>query len=522
MKVVIIGAGVAGLQCASVLTRIGCNVCVLEKEKEAGGSWHYNNITSFAPAHHIIPEIYERASSELSLNIIKEHAFNDKSYIFDQIQTYTRSKELDRYILFNSKVVRVERGVSGRSYYTVYYECSLSTYQVQCDFLVIATGRHSVFRKPDHESYRFVAGPVLTLDKIHKYSFNSKHITLINSDSNSIQFTSKNLIDASVYLLSNKLVDSIAIVSATRIEAPSWTTQTNFNAIINLHKSRKAFSKHHSYYDTIKSRSCMMLPSSTLKDNWSDPGLRYYHADYKKFHEFVNSGQITLCQGVFIRSYGSDHITLSNSQQIRTNALIFCNTFNINYGFLSYDLLKDLYLQKDGIHNYRYIIPPKIPNLAFIGTEVDSFTPIITSFVQSIWLVKYILGNFSKSSKSDMVKDIKKHREWKAKTFQDVLWKGSALFMFADCYHRQLLSDIRGKQVLNNTKLNIIDYSKATFDEICLKIPYTFKPDPFTHARISDKIDCTVRKTPLPPPTRTPTKSDFMAAITYSRALYEI
>ena len=70
-NVIVIGGGVAGMQCASELLRQGIAVTIIEKEEELGGkirNWH-KLFPSFTPAQEVLSELRQRLTASHRLTI---------------------------------------------------------------------------------------------------------------------------------------------------------------------------------------------------------------------------------------------------------------------------------------------------------------------------------------------------------------------------------------------------------------------------------------------------------------------
>ena len=70
-QVIIIGGGIAGMQCASELLRQGVAVTIIEKETDLGGkirNWH-KLFPTFTPADEVLSEVRHRLETSSTLTI---------------------------------------------------------------------------------------------------------------------------------------------------------------------------------------------------------------------------------------------------------------------------------------------------------------------------------------------------------------------------------------------------------------------------------------------------------------------
>ena len=71
-----------------------------------------------------------------------------------------------------------------------------------------------------------------------------------------------------------------------------------------------------------------------------------------------------------IHSFTQTGLFLQDGSFERADVVLYCTGYTKTYEYLPGDLRAKLDIQKDGIYLYRNILPPSIPNLAFIGAEV--------------------------------------------------------------------------------------------------------------------------------------------------------
>jgi hypothetical protein len=65
-------------------------------------------------------------------------------------------------------------------------------------------------------------------------------------------------------------------------------------------------------------------------------------------------------------------------------------------------------LQKDGLPLFRHMLPPQIPNLAFVGCEASSFNLPLTAGLQAEWLAAVVAGSVALPKEADMQDDVRK------------------------------------------------------------------------------------------------------------------
>jgi len=113
----------------------------------------------------------------------------------------------------------------------------------------------------------------------------------------------------------------------------------------------------------------------------------------------------------------------------------------------SYDIFDDtvqpkLGLEKDGLWLYRNIIPPKLKDLAFIGSEVSTFNNVLTHGLQALWLQSLLTGGMPKPSPVAMEKSIEKEQAWKRSWMPPSSARASIWQLHMMKYHDGLLDDM--------------------------------------------------------------------------------
>jgi dimethylaniline monooxygenase (N-oxide forming) len=64
-------------------------------------------------------------------------------------------------------------------------------------------------------------------------------------------------------------------------------------------------------------------------------------------------------------------------------------------------------LQKDGLYLYRNVLPPQLPRLAFVGSEVSTFNNILTAGLQAEWLAQHWAGGAQLPTPEEMAEDVR-------------------------------------------------------------------------------------------------------------------
>lgn len=443
MRVIVIGAGIAGIQAASILTRIGCAVVVYDKHTESRS----HKITM--PTHQRSPEM-SRAKLD---SVESDYAISN----FVEHQSIT--------VFYRSRVMHVEKETNQ---FTVYYEKNHKMYQGTADFVVIATGSSCHYLKPPPESCRFT-NPITTGNNwnLWKEQFRDKNITMVLSKGNSI----KKLLDTAIHMLENHLVRSINIVTIQEI--PCQFSHARLN---DAKYKRHYFVKYPYHSDKPPSLIKRLRASAYFRTNQKETSLLGPYTNFEKLSSYITRRKIALYSSCDIIRYDKSSISLSIGEQLHTDALVFFNTAPVPSPFLSREIIQTLYHQKDGLYNYKRIIPPKEKQIAYIGTNIESYDISTTAFIQSLWLAKYILFDHSKITKHDMVQEIKRARQWQQTTFAHLHTPqhASALYLYTDRYHDDLMRSITDTKPPKTIET---EYLLSQLDQLLQTIPDCFRND---------------------------------------------
>ncbi|CAK9078323.1 unnamed protein product, partial [Durusdinium trenchii] len=116
----------------------------------------------------------------------------------------------------------------------------------------------------------------------------------------------------------------------------------------------------------------MVPPDSIDIDLFSGGQILNY-----EFRDMVQEGKIKVIQGA-IDSFTPEGVVLTNGTQLHSDLVIYGTGFAKNYDIFDKVLQEKLNIQKDGLFLYRNMLPPRLPDLAFVGCEVSTSNNILT------------------------------------------------------------------------------------------------------------------------------------------------
>ncbi|GFR46742.1 hypothetical protein Agub_g8365 [Astrephomene gubernaculifera] len=91
---------------------------------------------------------------------------------------------------------------------------------------------------------------------------------------------------------------------------------------------------------------------------------------------------------------------------------------------------------------YRSVVSPRVGNLFFIGNEATTFNNVLTSGLQSLWLLHLLLGGLRLPHPREQLADTLSQQRWRQRVMPPQLLSSSALMLYQQRYHDQLLADM--------------------------------------------------------------------------------
>ncbi|GIL50953.1 hypothetical protein Vafri_7014 [Volvox africanus] len=124
------------------------------------------------------------------------------------------------------------------------------------------------------------------------------------------------------------------------------------------------------------------------------------------------------------------------------DVILYCTGYVKSYDYFEADLRSKLDVQNDGLYLYRNCLPPRLPHLAFVGSEVSTYANILTYSLQAQWLTHVLTGAVQLPGRDAMMADIQAQRRWRRKVMPAQRSRSSVVMMYGIQYHDQLLRDM--------------------------------------------------------------------------------
>jgi dimethylaniline monooxygenase (N-oxide forming) len=158
-------------------------------------------------------------------------------------------------------------------------------------------------------------------------------------------------------------------------------------------------------------------------------------------------------------------LLLSDGSSIESDLIVTATGYEHRFDLFDNRTREDLEVQSDGIYLHRYILPEKVPDLAFIG-YVATISNISTYGLQAEWLARCLTGDLL-SGATPNHEDIKKRKTWARAWMPHTSKRGMLVLLHQTHYHDQLLRDM-GVSPLRKGALAeyIMPYESADYNGI--------------------------------------------------------
>jgi len=192
------------------------------------------------------------------------------------------------------------------------------------------------------------------------------------------------------------------------------------------------------------------------------------------FRNMLKDGKVQAIKGS-IEELHPKHVELQDGRKLPCDLLVFGTGFAKSYDLFDRLVQAKLGIQADGIFMHRNMIPPNVPNLAFIGSEVSTFNNILTHSLQAEWLSRVLDDKIELPERRKMLVRIEKMQSWKRSWMPATSARGAILQLHMLKYHDRLVKDMGENHLrkgVNKLAEAFAPYSAADYRGI-----FTSKPE---------------------------------------------
>eukprot|EP00928_Gymnodinium_smaydae_P084261 TRINITY_DN6752_c0_g1_i2.p1 TRINITY_DN6752_c0_g1~~TRINITY_DN6752_c0_g1_i2.p1 ORF type:complete len:576 (+),score=81.59 TRINITY_DN6752_c0_g1_i2:50-1777(+) len=462
-KVAIMGAGVAGLQTASRLSKAGFECVIFEKENDVGGIWRQNYADfglQVPNSLYEFPEFPHPGTGEESWDL-----FPTGPQVQAYIQMYARKFKLLELVRFNTSILSISPlpaakcSCQKRGWRVTSERRGEDQAEEDFDFVVVSNG---MYGSPPHlplapGSAHFLksGGQIL-----HSCSFldselaAGKRVVVVGGGKsavdNAVAAAKKS---ASCTLLYRDLHWPVPRYLANLVPF-QWATYSRFgHAMLPTYYDETAESRWlHAVFAPLKWLwwrivECLFCwqfalepdqrPSHPIEHDLFTGGqiLNY------EYRDMLRKGRISGMKGS-IQHFTEKGIVLSDGRQLECDMVIYGTGYGKSYSYLDDCSQAKLETQRDGVYLYRNMIPPGLRDLAFVGAEVSTFNNILTHGLQALWLERALTGKMKLPSASCMRRQVEKEQAWKRSWMPPSSVRSSIWQLHMVRYHDNLCQDM--------------------------------------------------------------------------------
>ncbi|WP_405135879.1 flavin-containing monooxygenase [Nocardia sp. NBC_01388] len=418
-RVVVVGAGIAGLVTAKVLRDDGFDVTVVEKESAIGGVW--------APSR-TYPGL--RTNNSRETYAFSDHPYEHGADVFptaEQVRAYLASYvarfELDPLIRLSTEVIEVAR--HGQAF-AVAVVGPQGREHLSCDFVVVCAGTYSEPEIPRIAGIDRFAGTVVhSSEATGPALFTGKRVVVVGAG--------KSALDCAAWAAEHAQRCTL-VFRTPHWMAPRWFPGRVPADQVLLGRVTELFLPYHRrdrverflhgrgrvltriFWRTVELllRVLLRMPPVLVPDQRLPHGLE--NAGFtSEFYDLVRHGRIDLRRDT-IAEFGDDAaVRLTGGDRLEADIVLFATGWRQTLPFLTAELLATV-LQDSQFRLYRHILPPTEPRLGFVG-YASSTACQLTSEVSAHWLSQVFGGGLTLPGADAMSIEIDRVQSWLAEEF---------------------------------------------------------------------------------------------------------
>ncbi|KAJ3307750.1 hypothetical protein HDU76_004400, partial [Blyttiomyces sp. JEL0837] len=427
-KVAIVGAGVSGLTAARHFTEAGFEVTVFEKTSKIGGVWAVtfpgatlqNTGDQYAFQDYPVPKSWGY------------YYHPNKDELMDYFESYVDHFNLRRLIKFKHELITIQhrsgerfpdspnaiRGWKLHIRHPVdpspndHDLPQVHEFDEEFDFLLMAQGMYTNDPNIPHVTNSHLFKGVAIHDRQFtddKILDNKQSVVVVGFGKTAMDLAMKsaNHPDSSKAPKQTHLV-----VRATRWGIPNTVKGVHYKFLLfnrinliampcwthspiesYLFKGTASFPKH--FWDmisTVVSAENQYTATNPLRPK------RRLEADLRSasallpdgFYQTIREGKIIPHVDTVVEEMTEDSVILGNGEKVNADLVIYATGFRSKFSWLP-EVYRSKVVEDDGIHLYRHLIHPELPDMAFIGFA-HGFLHLPLTEISTLWLLAHLRG----------------------------------------------------------------------------------------------------------------------------------
>ena len=391
-RVCIIGAGSSGIAACKVLKDHGIPFDCYEAGDRVGGNWVYENVNKMSSAYKSLFINTSRPRMQYSDYPMPEHypVFPHHTQIAEYFNDYVEHFGVKQYIRFNT-LVRQAIPLEGGGWEITLDDGSQHRYRA----LLVAKGHHWDPRWPEPPFPGHFDG-----SSIHSHCYKvpddyvDKHVLVLGFGNSAMDIA----------------------VETSRVSAMTYlAVRRGFHVIpkyiMGKPLDQLAVASHIPFSWQIKIyRAVLQFQVGKMRDyGLPEPDHRVGEA-----HPTISSDILTrITHGRVkvkpnIQQLDGDGVIFTDGTRERIDSIIYCTGYKVTFPFFEPEIIE---VKNNDLPLFRRVFSPRYPDLFFIGLLQPLGAIMPLAELQSIWVSKYLLGQYALPPQSELLKDIQRERE---------------------------------------------------------------------------------------------------------------
>lgn len=415
-RVVVIGAGIAGLVATKVLRDDGFDVTILEKESSLGGVW-------------AVSRTYPGLRSNNSRNTYaySDHPYDRSADMFptaaqvrEYLGSYAARFGIEPLMRLSTRVDRVTRDDRG---FEVTVEGPDGPDALRCDFVVVATGTYSEPSVPDIAGAQDFSGTIVHSSRFLDPELAAgKRVIVVGAGKSALDCAAAAAEHAGEctlvfraphwmfprYLFRWVPADAVVLGRITEmlIPYPGPTRAERF-----LHGPGRGLTLLIWRAIGLLIRAALRTPPALIPDESLPHGIENL-GFVSEFYDLARQGRIGLRRTEIARFGPGTEVRCADGTRLEADVVVFATGWRQEFAFLAPDL--HAAVRHDGrLRLFRHILPPTEPRLGFIG-YASSTACQLTSEISAHWLSQHFRGELPLPPVVDMDAEIDRVHAWLA------------------------------------------------------------------------------------------------------------
>ena len=134
---------------------------------------------------------------------------------------------------------------------------------------------------------------------------------------------------------------------------------------------------------------------------------------HPQLFSLIHKGKIRAMKSTIEKILPSGNVLLTNGMELQVDEIVMATGYKRVLTFFPKELLAKQ--EEDGFYAYRNMIIPGVPNIAFVNSNVTTFSNITTPGLQAAWIAELLQGNLQLPERQDLLNEVEQDKVWRRK-----------------------------------------------------------------------------------------------------------